>query len=110
MNRILAAALVAGAMGLATITSAAALDRRIKIINSTGQTLTNIYASNVGEEDWQEDMLGSGSLGAGDSVIANLNDGSGYCKFDLKAVFEDGQSVVRRRVNICEVEQWEITD
>ena len=40
---------------------------------------------------------------SGSSVDINFNDESGYCKFDFKAVFEDGDELVRQNVNVCEV-------
>lgn len=92
------------AVAAATLaTPALALDRRVTIVNNTGFTLTEFYGSNKGTNDWQEDILGSDVLPSGSQVSINFHDGSGYCKFDFKAVFEDGDVLVRENVNVCEI-------
>lgn len=82
---------------------AAALDRRVTIVNETGYTMTNFYGSNTGSKSWEEDILGQDVLPSGSQVSINFNDQSGYCMFDFKAVFEDGDELIRERVNVCEV-------
>ncbi|GGH52666.1 hypothetical protein GVY41_08645 [Frigidibacter albus] len=94
---------VAGALCAAMALPAAALDRRVKIVNQTGYTIVEFYASNTGTSDWQEDILGPDVLPSGSSVMVNIDDGTGYCKYDLLAVFEDGDEVVRSDLNVCEV-------
>lgn len=85
-------------------------DRRIRVNNYTSETLRELYASNVGTRVWEEDILGSDIIPAGSSVVVNLYDGSGYCRFDLKAVFSDGAVVIKERVNICEATSWSLYD
>lgn len=79
-----------------------ALDRHMTVINETSFDIVEIYGSNVGENDWQENMLGDEVLSAGASVDVDFDDRSGYCMFDLRAVFEDGDEVVSERVNVCD--------
>lgn len=82
---------------------AIAKDRKVNIINKTGVTITALYASNVDETSWQENMLGNSTLKDDDNIEANINDGTGACVFDLKAEFSDGDEVVERKLNVCEV-------
>jgi hypothetical protein len=82
---------------------AEALDRRVRIVNETGFTIVRFYGSNTGTDDWQEDILGEDVLPSGSSVIINFDDGTGYCKYDLRAIFDDGDEVTQSGVNICEV-------
>ncbi|PTV93589.1 hypothetical protein C8J27_11436 [Rhodobacter aestuarii] len=82
---------------------AAALDRRVKIVNVTGYTMVRFYGSNTGSDSWEEDILGRDVLPSGDSVVINFDDASGYCKFDFKAVFEDGDELIKEGVNVCEI-------
>jgi hypothetical protein len=82
---------------------ALALDRHVIIVNNTSFTINEFYASSVGQNSWQEDILGSDTLGPGAKVRINIDDGTGYCKYDLRAVFNDGTEAVKQRVNICEV-------
>ncbi|MGO4853776.1 hypothetical protein [Phaeovulum sp. W22_SRMD_FR3] len=95
--------LVAGLLIATTAVPTLALDRRVKIVNNTGYTMTEFYGSNKGTDSWEEDILGADVLPSGSSVMINFNDSSGYCKFDFKAVFEDGDELVRQNVNVCEL-------
>ena len=105
-TRQLTAIAVAGALVALSISSAAALDRRVQINNNTGYDIVQFYASNKGTNDWQEDILGRGILPAGESVIITIDDGSGYCNFEFLAVFEDDDQVVSRNNNVCELSQF----
>ncbi len=87
----------------ATAMPAAALDRRVVIVNNTNFTIVRFYGSNKGSDSWEEDILGSDVLGPGERVRINFDDGSGYCKFDFRAVFNDGDVLIKKNVNICEI-------
>lgn len=93
----LAATVLAG-----TTLPADALDRRVRIVNETGVTMVRFFGSNTGSGSWEEDILGEDVLPSGSAVVVNFDDASGYCKFDFKAVFEDGDELVRQGVNVCE--------
>ena len=49
---------LSAALALATALPAAALDRRVEIINNTGFTIVEFYGSNTGSDSWEEDILG----------------------------------------------------
>ncbi len=83
-----------------------AADRRVEIVNKTGMTLTHFFASNSGARSWEEDILGRDTLADGESVEININDGSGACKFDFKAVFETGKSLEKGNINVCEISTY----
>jgi hypothetical protein len=98
-------------LGLAiTASAASALDRRVNINNKTQSVMTEFYASNTGADTWQEDILGKYVLDAGGSVTVNIDDGTGYCKYDFKAVFDDGSEVVSPNNNVCELSDFNITE
>jgi hypothetical protein len=88
---------------LATVNQATAVDRRVRIINETSFDLIEFYGSNVGTDSWEEDLLGNDVLPAGRFFDVNFDDGSGYCMFDFLGVFEDGDEVIKRRVNVCQI-------
>ena len=100
-NFAYAGAALAFALSLAS--PAAALDRHVKIINETSFDIVEFYGSNTGTNDWEEDILGKDVLYSGKSVNVNFDDGSGYCMFDFRAVFSDGDVLVRRKINVCEI-------
>ena len=95
---------------LAGVSSAAALDRRVQINNNSSYDIVEFYASNTGTNDWEEDILGKNILPAGHSVMINIDDGSGYCKYDFLAVFEDGDQVTSGDNNVCELSQFNFND
>jgi len=104
------AAGLALALALAGVTEASALDRRVKINNVSSYNIFEFYASNTGTSDWEEDILGEDVLMSGSSVVVNIDDGSGYCKYDFMAVFEDGDQVVSTDNNVCELAEFDFTD
>ena len=102
MRRILAAALIPGILAAGLAGPAAAQDRRVRIINDTGYTMVRFYGSNKGSNSWEEDILGNQVLPSGSSVSIDFNDGTGYCVFDFRAIFSDGDELVRNGINVCE--------
>lgn len=107
--KILSAALALSILALGTI-DASALNRRVRINNYTSYDIVEFYASNKGSRSWEEDILGRHILPAGSSVVINIDDGSGYCKFDFLAVFEDGEELVKYDNNVCELSQFNYTE
>ena len=105
-----AALSLAAALFASTIGSAGAMERKVQINNQTSYTIVEFYASNTGTNDWQEDILGSDVLPSGSSVSINIDDGSGYCKYDFLAVFDDGDQLVSADNNVCELDSFDFTD
>ncbi|TPW06226.1 MAG: hypothetical protein FD125_333 [bacterium] len=122
------AALIVAALGTASVASAAepvvaadkaavsapvqsrdGLNRRVRIHNNTGWTMLRFYASDSRVTDWQEDMLGRGTLAAGNSIMMNIDDGSGACLYDFKAEFTNGQVLTRFNVNVCQIADYYYT-
>ena len=89
---------------------AAAIERRVRIVNKTSYDIVEFYASNKGSKSWEEDILGRNILPAGNSVVINIDDGSGYCKFDFLAVFDDGEELTTYDNNVCELDEFSYTD
>ena len=105
-----AALTLATALFALTNSSAMAMERKVQINNQTSYTIVEFYASNTGTADWQEDILGSDVLASGGSVMINIDDGSGYCKYDFLAVFDDGDQLVSADNNVCELDNFNFTD
>ena len=110
--RIQSAAALSLAATLFTLTNSAAmaLDRQVQVNNQTSYTIVEFYASNTGTSDWQEDILGSDVLPSGSSVMINIDDGTGYCKYDFLAVFDDGDELVSADNNVCELAAFDFTE
>lgn len=103
-------AATAAGMVLAGVSNSVALDRRVRIINDSVYDIHRFYASSVGANSWEEDILGDDILPSGGNVIINIDDGTGYCKYDFRAVFEDGEAVVTEAVNVCEITEFTYRD
>lgn len=91
------------AFGLSGAAMADNLNRVVEIVNKTGFTITEFYGSHTDAQTWEEDILGTDVLPSGRSVNINFDDGTGYCIFDLKAVFDDGDVLEKFGVNVCEI-------
>lgn len=84
------------------VASGAAQDRHLTIHNDTGYTMYKFYSTNTGATSWGSDVLGSDTLPSGMSMRLNFDNSEGYCMFDFRAVFEDGDELARQGVNVCE--------
>ncbi|WP_426042167.1 hypothetical protein [Brevundimonas sp. TWP2-3-4b1] len=84
-----------------------AYNRDVRIHNQTGWSMTYLYASSGG--DWGDDLLGSGTLSPGQSVVVTIDDGSGACRYSLRAEFDNGQSLQRSGINACQVADYYFT-
>jgi hypothetical protein len=70
--------------------------------------IAEIYISRVGAQLWNVDLLGTDLLPPAGSVLVDIDDGAG-CRVDLKTVFDDGSTQIRRNVNVCDVERYAIS-
>lgn len=106
---VISAVVLASCVALSA-SSASAADRRVRVNNQTSVDIVAFYASNKGENSWQEDILGNDILSSGSSVTINIDDGSGYCKYDFMAVFADGDELVKYNNNVCELSEFNYTE
>ncbi|MCC7096653.1 MAG: hypothetical protein IT472_05700 [Thermomonas sp.] len=104
------AACVAGLFALGATSQASAADRHVRIINKTSYTMVRFYASRSSTSDWEEDILGDSVVRSGGSVRINIDDGTGACLFDFKAVFSNGNEATRGKINVCEIGEYTYTD
>ena len=63
----------------------------IMIRNATGFTLMEIYISDSGTEDWEEDVLGMEVLEDGETLRLTVS--GSYSHFDMAAVDDEGDAV-----------------
>jgi hypothetical protein len=113
MFKMWASAVVAGsilcALQTATGPPAAALDRRIELTNNTRMAIVEIYIAQVGTGRWITDILGDEILQPTNSTLVQIDNGIGDCRFDFKTVFDDGTTLIRRDVNVCDRERFAIS-
>jgi len=85
-------------------------DRHVVVENLSGQTLRELYASPVTSENWEEDLLGESVLAAGESINADIDNGTDECIYDLRAVMADDREHIQRQVDVCTIRRWTIGD
>ncbi len=89
--------------------AAQAQNRWMTIENATGVTMMEFYASNDGQSNWGRDWFGPRDvLYSGQYIEFNFDDGSGYCIWDMRAVFADGEEAIWNQVNVCVESGWRI--
>ena len=86
-----------GVMGPALADS---YDRTVAIVNGTGATLVQIYGTAGG--GWGANRLRSGAIAPGASATISFEDGSGECRFNVKAVFADGTEKLNNDIDVCQ--------
>ena len=109
-SRFLSTALLLTTLVFALLTPdiAAAQDRRVRIINASNVTVNSFFASNTKRTSWEEDILGNSVLAPGQSVMVNINDGTGACMFDFRAVLANGRKVESHGMNVCQISSWTV--
>ena len=100
------AAAVLAVTALIAPVAAQAEDRRVWIVNDTGRDVIRFHASNTRARTWEEDILGRSILEAGGRVRVNIDDRTGRCMFDLKAVLDNGRVIERFNFNVCRENEW----
>ena len=74
--------------------------------NKTGYEIKEVYVSPSKSDDWQEDVLGTGTMPDGNKVHIKFHRATETCQWDLKVVYtDDSSSAVWQNINLCEVEK-----
>jgi hypothetical protein len=85
-------------------------NRRVTVENLSSQSIYYLYASPQTSGDWEEDLLGSGTIPSGSSKVANIDNGTNECIYDLKVKMADGKEYIQWKVNVCAVSTWTVGD
>jgi hypothetical protein len=84
-----------------------AQNRDVRVHNQTGWTMTRLYVSSGG--GWTGDLLGAGGLAPGRSARVSIDDGSGACRYSLRAEFDNGETLQRGGINSCQIADYYFT-
>ena len=107
---ILAAVAVAGSIPTSAWAANDGRNRRVTVENLSSQSIYYLYASPQTSNDWEEDLLGEGTIPAGTSKVANIDNGTNECVYDLKVKMADGREFIQWKVNVCAVSTWTVGD
>ncbi|PWS35484.1 hypothetical protein DFH01_17910 [Falsiroseomonas bella] len=102
LRRCLPAAILA----LALATPALAQDPSFRLNNRSNATINEIYVSSANDNSWGSDLLGQNVLGPGQTLVIRLP--QGQCLNDIRVVLANGQSHERRRVDTCQITDYNI--
>lgn len=89
-------------------TAADGRDRRVRVVNNSGQTIQIVQGSAVSQGNWGQDRIPTTTLASGGSAIVDFNDNNGECQYDLRVTLADGTKRDQRNVNVCTVTEWTI--
>jgi hypothetical protein len=107
---IAAAAAVTSLASPAWAASTDGKNRKVTVENLSSQTVRELYASPITAKTWEEDLLGQRTLTSGQSISANIDNGTNECMYDLKVVLANGKALEHRQVNVCAASKWVIGD
>lgn len=86
------------------------LDRSFRLYNSTDSALVQVKMSNIHDEDWGIDALGTRVLVPGYNTWVEPVVDNGYCRFDIRVQESDGDVHNLWDINLCTVTAIEIAD
>lgn len=84
----------------------AAADMKVRIHNNTGVEMYGFTSTNSGASNWGSDVFGQSTLPSGSSIVLNFSNSNGYCLFDFKAVFVDGDVLEKREIDVCSIKDF----
>ena len=98
-----------GVLETATGFPTLAFDRRIELTNNTRMAIVEIQIAQLGTGRWERDLLGDDILLPAQSLFVDIDDWKGRCRFDIKTVFDDGTSLIRRDIDVCAAERFAVS-
>ncbi len=103
LRRGLPAALILAAAAPALAQSR---DPSFRVNNRSRQTVNEIYVSSANDDSWGRDRLGQNVLSPGQSTVIRLP--QAQCMNDIRVVFANGQALERRRVDTCQITDYNL--
>lgn len=71
------------------------------LVNKTGYTIEEVYVAPSSSNDWQEDVLGEGTLANGKTKHITFSRAGNICKWDLKVVYTDKETAEWEQFDLC---------
>jgi len=75
------------------------------LVNRTGLIIAELYVSPADDDEWGEDVLGRDILKDGEKVEITFSRREKACKWDLKIVDEDDDSVTWEDIDLCKASE-----
>lgn len=90
-----------GGKGAPAASAARTGNPSFNLVNRSGRTIREFYASPASRTEWGPDVLGASVVAAGATFAVRLPEGE--CAHDLRAVYDDDRAEERRGVDLCAV-------
>jgi hypothetical protein len=102
---------IAFAAALATLVATPVLaeDLVFQLVNDSSHSITEMYVSPVGEDQWGENILTVDAVDPGVSGDVTIADGMDVCDYDLRFVTAEGGEAEQTQ-NLCEIATFTVTD
>jgi hypothetical protein len=82
----------------------------VRMTNGDTQGVTAIYASPAGKNDWGDDLLGRQTADAGRTVSLVFKPGPPeLCMQDLQLLMNDGKTLTKQGIDVCETPAYRFT-
>lgn len=81
--------------------NAQAYERWICISNVGSSEIVRVQISHVDKENWGPNLIRGGRIDVGDVRTVEPRNTQGYCRFDIKVTYADGEVMKVWRVNLC---------
>ena len=79
------------------------------LVNDSSHTITEMFVSPVGEDQWGENILMVDAVDPGVSGDVTIADGMEVCDYDLRFVTAEGGEAEQTQ-NLCELATFTVTD
>jgi hypothetical protein len=79
------------------------------LVNDSSHSITEMYVSPVGEDQWGENILMVDSVEPGVSGEVTVADGLEVCDYDLRFVTAEGAEAEQTQ-NLCEIATFTVSD
>jgi len=105
MKKFGVAFVAAMVLAASMVAFAASGKQNFVLVNQTGVTIYEFYVSPTTTADWEEDVLGVDVLPSGEDVEITFDRDTEACRWDLKVVDKDGNSITWNNIDLCKAEE-----
>jgi hypothetical protein len=101
-------------LGILCLTGTSAMatgTKTVRVTNSTSYTLTEVYASDVHNANWDTstNLISGQSVAPGQQITVTIDDGTATCHYDVMGVlYGAAQHAYTYSVDACDGDLWTI--
>lgn len=100
---------LAAVIATVVATPVLAEDLIFTLVNDSSHSITEMYVSPVGEDQWGDNILTVDAVDPGISGDVTIADGLEVCDYDLRFVTAEGAEAEKTQ-NLCEIATFTVSD